>query len=59
LMSLVGSELCIRASGMVLQIFFVPALFIIFQKIHEKISPLKWKDTDNEGINSEIEQYSR
>lgn len=45
--------------GMVLQIFFVPALFIIFQKIQEKISPLKWKDTDNEGINSEIEQYSR
>ncbi len=45
--------------GMILQIFFVPALFIIFQKIHEKISPLKWKDTDNEGINSEIEQYSR
>ena len=45
--------------GMVLQILFVPALFVIFQKIHEKISPLKWKDTDNDGINSEIEQYSR
>lgn len=45
--------------GMILQIFFVPALFIIFQKIQEKISPIKWKDTDNEGINSEIEQYSR
>ena len=45
--------------GMILQIFFVPTLFIIFQKIQEKISPLKWKDTNNEGINSEIEQYSR
>ncbi|MBD5246718.1 MAG: MMPL family transporter [Barnesiella sp.] len=45
--------------GMILQIFFVPALFIIFQKIQEKISPINWKDTDNAGINSEIEQYSR
>lgn len=45
--------------GMILQIFFVPALFVIFQKIQEKISPIKWKDTNNEGINSEIEQYSR
>ena len=45
--------------GMILQIFFVPALFVIFQKIQEKFSPLKWKDTNNTGINSEIEQYSR
>ena len=45
--------------GMILQVFFVPALFIIFEKIQEKISPIKWKDTDNEGINSEIEQYAR
>ena len=45
--------------GMILQIFIVPALFVAFQIIQEKISPLKWKDTDNEGIESEIEQYSR
>lgn len=44
--------------GMLLQIFIVPALFVVFQKIQEKISPLSWKDTDNEGIMSEIEQYS-
>jgi HAE1 family hydrophobic/amphiphilic exporter-1 len=36
----------------------VPALFVAFQIIQEKISPLKWKDTDNEGIEAEIEQYS-
>ncbi|MDE6119934.1 MAG: efflux RND transporter permease subunit, partial [Muribaculaceae bacterium] len=45
--------------GMILQLIFVPALFVIFQKIQEKISPLKWSDTNNAGIGSEIEQYSR
>ncbi len=45
--------------GMILQLIFVPALFVIFQKIQEKISPLKWKDTNNSGIGAEIEQYSR
>ena len=45
--------------GMFLQIFIVPALFVIFQKIQEKITPIKWEDTDNEGIENEIEQYSR
>ncbi|MCM1110077.1 MAG: efflux RND transporter permease subunit [Clostridium sp.] len=45
--------------GMICQIFVVPALFVTFQLIQEKISPMKWKDTDNAGIESEIEQYSR
>ena len=45
--------------GMILQIFIVPALFVAFQLIQEKFTPMKWKDTDNEGIESEIEQYSR
>jgi len=45
--------------GMIFQIFIVPALFVAFQLIQEKITPIKWKDTDNEGIESEIEQYSR
>ncbi len=45
--------------GMILQIFIVPALFVAFQIIQEKITPIKWKDTDNEGIENEIEQYSR
>ncbi|MEZ3597685.1 MAG: efflux RND transporter permease subunit [Paramuribaculum sp.] len=43
--------------GMLLQVIIVPALFVIFQKIQEKISPLKWEDTDNQGIENEIEQY--
>lgn len=44
--------------GMILQVLIVPALFVIFQKIHEKISPYKWDDKDNSGISAEIEQYS-
>ena len=45
--------------GMILQVLIVPALFVAFQYIQEKISPLKWEDTDNSGLQSEIEQYSR
>ena len=45
--------------GMILQIFIVPALFVIFQTIQEHFTPLKWEDTDNAGIENEIEQYSR
>ncbi len=45
--------------GMILQVLVVPALFVIFQKIQEKFKPLEWKDTSNEGIAAEIEQYSR
>jgi HAE1 family hydrophobic/amphiphilic exporter-1 len=44
--------------GMILQVLIVPALFAAFQLIQEKVSPIKWKDTDNGGIQSEIEQYS-
>ena len=44
--------------GMILQIFFVPALFITFQIIQEKISPIKWKDTMNDVVEKELEQYS-
>lgn len=45
--------------GMILQVLIVPALFVAFQKIQEKIQPLKWKDTDNTEIDDQIEQYSR
>ncbi|MCH5326112.1 MAG: efflux RND transporter permease subunit [Duncaniella sp.] len=45
--------------GMILQVLIVPALFVLFQKLQERITPLKWEDTDNEGIENEIEQYSQ
>ena len=41
--------------GMICQIFIVPALFVVFQIIQEKIKPLKW----NDQVISEIEQYSK
>ncbi len=43
--------------GMILQVLFVPALFMAFQALQEKLSPPKWKDTDNSGISSELQQY--
>ena len=44
--------------GMILQVLLVPCLFVIFQSIQEKFSPIKWKDTDNSKMENEIEQYS-
>ena len=44
--------------GMVLQVLIVPALFIAFQTLQEKVSPPKWKDTDSTQISSELEQYA-
>ncbi|MDE5806375.1 MAG: efflux RND transporter permease subunit, partial [Paramuribaculum sp.] len=45
--------------GMIFQVLIVPALFVVFQLLQEKFSPMKWKDTDNAEIEKEIEQYSR
>lgn len=45
--------------GMICQIFVVPALFVVFQKIQERFKPIEWKDTDNSELESEIEQYSK
>ena len=44
--------------GMIFQVLIVPALFVAFQFAQEKISPIKWSDTDNSGMSSELEQYS-
>lgn len=45
--------------GMIFQIFIVPALFVAFEYIQEKIKPIEWHDTDNTDIASEIEQYTK
>ena len=45
--------------GMICQIFIVPALFVVFEHIQEKVKPLEWHDTDNTDIASEIEQYTK
>lgn len=44
--------------GMILQVLIVPAFFVVFQTIQEKISPIRWNDKDNSKLTSEIEQYS-
>ena len=33
--------------GMILQIFIVPALFVAFQYLQEKVKPMEWEDVDN------------
>ena len=45
--------------GMILQIFIVPALFVAFQYLQEKIKPMEWDDVDNSDAEAEIEQYSK
>lgn len=46
--------------GMICQIFIVPALFIVFQLIQEKIKPIRWQDQERGGnIQNEIEQYAQ
>lgn len=44
--------------GMILQIFFVPSLFVIFQYLQEKISPMKWDDLENEEAEPDFQQYA-
>lgn len=44
--------------GMIFQVIIVPCIFVIFQSVQEKFSPIKWKDTDNSQMENEIEQYS-
>lgn len=44
--------------GMILQVLVVPALFVAFQYLQEKVTPMQWKDTDTAGLNPELEQYT-
>ncbi|MDU5343450.1 MAG: efflux RND transporter permease subunit, partial [Prevotella bivia] len=45
--------------GTLCQIFFVPALFTIFQSIQERISPLRFDDEDNKSALKELKQYAK
>ena len=44
--------------GTLCQIFVVPALFVAFQWLQEKISPLKFDDEENEEAAAELAQYA-
>ena len=45
--------------GMILQIFFVPLLFVVFQHLQEKVKPIEWSDVDNSDATPEIAQYTK
>ncbi len=46
--------------GMICQIFVVPALFVVFEILQEKIKPIKWQNEEKGGnIEHEIEQYAK
>ena len=45
--------------GMIFQLFVVPSLFVIFQYLQEKFTPMVWEDIDNADAETEIEQYSK
>ena len=45
--------------GMICQIFIVPALFVIFQYLQEKVKQMEWEDIDNTDAVTEIEQYAK
>jgi len=46
--------------GMLFQIFIVPALFVIFEYLQEKVKPMTWTDIEeNSEAQSDIEQYSK
>ena len=44
--------------GTLMQLFVVPTLFVIFQSLQEKISPLKFEDETNEEVAAELAQYA-
>ena len=44
--------------GTLLQLFVVPTLFVIFQSIQEKISPIKFEDEENPEVAAELAQYA-
>lgn len=45
--------------GMICQIMIVPALFVIFQFLQEKIKPLEFEDDEMAAVDTELLQYTR
>lgn len=45
--------------GMICQIFVVPALFVIFQYLQEKIKPIEFHDVNDESTDTELQQYTK
>ena len=45
--------------GMICQIFIVPVLFVVFQYLQEKLTPMTWHDIESNEAASDIEQYTK
>src|SRR5574344_1883278 len=45
--------------GMICQIFIVPALFVIFEFLQEKIHPIRFDDESTSSVDTELLQYTR
>ncbi|MBK5203188.1 MAG: efflux RND transporter permease subunit [Prolixibacteraceae bacterium] len=45
--------------GMICQIFIVPALYVIFQKLQEKFKPMTFEEGHHAKINVELLQYTK
>ena len=46
--------------GTLCQIFVVPALFVLFQSLQEKFSPMKFEgDEENPDVTTELQQYAK
>ncbi|MBQ7509845.1 MAG: efflux RND transporter permease subunit [Prevotella sp.] len=46
--------------GTLCQIFVVPALFVMFQSLQEKFSPMKFEgDDENPDVTTELQQYAK
>lgn len=45
--------------GMLCQIMVVPALFVIFQYLQEKIKPIEFEDDNSATVDTELIQYAR
>ncbi len=43
--------------GTLCQIFVVPALFVMFQTLQEKLRPMRFDDEENAEVKAELEQY--
>ena len=46
-------------SGLICQIFIVPVLFVVFQYLQEKLTPMTWHDIESNEAASDIEQYTK
>ena len=44
--------------GTLFQVLVVPGLFVIFQSLQEKFSPMKFEDEEQADVAAEISQYA-